>query len=165
MAMLAYRSTPLENGLSPAELLMGRKLRTTVPMTSQQLKPKLLNSSQLQRKERETRKKKKISFDKCHRARHLKLLKPGDIVWLPEMQKKARVIRQTRNRSYIIQTDDGGTYQRIRKHLNWIPKMSHLTSHCNSENILDDTDNLDFLSTEPVTVVPENSLSVHHPLP
>ena len=30
MAMLAYRSTPLENGHSPAELLMGRKLRTTL---------------------------------------------------------------------------------------------------------------------------------------
>ena len=81
------------------------------------------------------------------------------------MQKKARVIRQTRNRSYIIQTDDGGTYQRNREHLNWIPKTSHLTSHCNSENILDDTDNLDFPPTEPVTVVPENSLSAHHPLP
>ena len=31
MVMLAYRLTPLENGLSPAELLMGQKLRTTVP--------------------------------------------------------------------------------------------------------------------------------------
>ena len=38
MAMLAYRSTPLKNGLSPTELLMGRNLRTTVPMISQQLK-------------------------------------------------------------------------------------------------------------------------------
>ena len=27
MAMLAYRSTPLENGLSQAGLLMGRKLK------------------------------------------------------------------------------------------------------------------------------------------
>ena len=26
LAILAYRSTPLENGYSPAELLMGRKL-------------------------------------------------------------------------------------------------------------------------------------------
>ena len=31
LAILIYRLTPLENGYSPAELLMGRKLRTTIP--------------------------------------------------------------------------------------------------------------------------------------
>ena len=35
LAILTYRSTPLENGYSPAELLMGRKLRTTIPTTLQ----------------------------------------------------------------------------------------------------------------------------------
>ena len=39
LAILAYRSTPLENGYSPAELLMGRKLRTTIPITLQTMKP------------------------------------------------------------------------------------------------------------------------------
>ena len=33
LAILTYRSTPLENGYSPAELLMDRKLRTTIPTT------------------------------------------------------------------------------------------------------------------------------------
>ena len=32
LGLLAYRSTPLENGYSPAELLMGRKIRSTVPV-------------------------------------------------------------------------------------------------------------------------------------
>ena len=31
-ALLAYRSTPLQNGFSPSELLMGRRLRTKVPV-------------------------------------------------------------------------------------------------------------------------------------
>ena len=82
MAMLAHRSTPLENGLSPAELLMDSKLRTTVPMISQQLNPRVPNSLQLQKVERESRKKQKLNFDRRHHAKNLKLLKPGDAVWL-----------------------------------------------------------------------------------
>lgn len=31
-ALLTYRSTPLQNGLSPSELLMGRRLRTQLPV-------------------------------------------------------------------------------------------------------------------------------------
>ena len=31
IALLNYRALPLQNGLSPAELLMGRKLRTQLP--------------------------------------------------------------------------------------------------------------------------------------
>ena len=33
LAILSYRSTPLQNGFSHSELLINRKLRTTVPMT------------------------------------------------------------------------------------------------------------------------------------
>ena len=38
----ACRSTPLENGYTPAELLMGRKLRSTLPLAPEKLTPKLL---------------------------------------------------------------------------------------------------------------------------
>ena len=47
LAMLAYRSTPLENGYSPAELLMGKQLRTTIPVLPKQLKPKLPDANKL----------------------------------------------------------------------------------------------------------------------
>lgn len=41
LAILAYRSTPLEVGFSPSELLMRRRLRSTVPITQEQLTPRI----------------------------------------------------------------------------------------------------------------------------
>ena len=56
LALLAYRSTPIANDYSPYELLMGRKLRTILPILPQQLQPKLPNCLTL-RKESNTLKK------------------------------------------------------------------------------------------------------------
>ena len=45
-ALLAYRATPLENGFSPAELCMARRLCTTLPTTPSKVKsqwPELTN--------------------------------------------------------------------------------------------------------------------------
>ena len=36
LALMAYRATPLANGFSPTELLMGRKIRTLVPVIPSQ---------------------------------------------------------------------------------------------------------------------------------
>ena len=43
LALLSYRATPLEIGYSPAELLMSRKLRTTVPIIREQRKPMVID--------------------------------------------------------------------------------------------------------------------------
>ena len=51
-ALLAYRATPLENGYSPAELLMSRKLRITIP---KKLSPCLPKKSLVKGKEEKIR--------------------------------------------------------------------------------------------------------------
>ncbi|UYV73367.1 hypothetical protein LAZ67_10002871 [Cordylochernes scorpioides] len=64
LGLLEYRSTPLENGYSPAELLMGRKLRTTLPIAPENLNPKLVDSQTLKRKEGKRRKDMKSIYDR-----------------------------------------------------------------------------------------------------
>ena len=53
LALLSYRSTPLHNGYSPAQLLMGRRLRTTVPTLPRLLDPLLPDGTAISVRERE----------------------------------------------------------------------------------------------------------------
>nr|XP_037284967.1 uncharacterized protein K02A2.6-like [Rhipicephalus microplus] len=71
LALLAYRTTPGVLGCSPAEILMGRRLRTTVPMAPQLhdlVQPPLLP---LVTKHRATKKLRTQYYNKRHRARKL----------------------------------------------------------------------------------------------
>ena len=60
-ALLAYRSTPIECGYSPAELLMNRKLRSLVPITPSLLAPAIPDFSALEEKEKK-RKERQIKL-------------------------------------------------------------------------------------------------------
>ncbi|UYV80374.1 hypothetical protein LAZ67_19000010 [Cordylochernes scorpioides] len=64
LGLLEYRSTPLENGYSPAELLMGRKLRTTLPIAPENHNPRLVDSQTLKRKEGRRIKNMKSRYDR-----------------------------------------------------------------------------------------------------
>ncbi|GLV45981.1 hypothetical protein CBL_02931 [Carabus blaptoides fortunei] len=102
-ALLAYRSTPLSNGFSPAELLMGRRLRTTLPMATPSLNPKLPDQNLLQQKEKNRIRKHKHDFDQRHGVRTLKPVQPGDRVWITN--KRANGVIQseaTTPRSYWV---------------------------------------------------------------
>ncbi|UYV84692.1 K02A2.6-like [Cordylochernes scorpioides] len=74
LGLLRYRSTPLENGYSPAELLMGRKLRTTLSITPDNLNPRLVDSQTLKRKEGRRRKDVKSRYDRRCGARDMEEL-------------------------------------------------------------------------------------------
>ena len=55
IALLMYRETPLQNGYSPSELLMGRKLKTKLPINPSSLLPETPNMKNIQEKEKVTK--------------------------------------------------------------------------------------------------------------
>ena len=123
IAMLAYRSTPLENGHSPAELLMGRKLRTTLSVVEEQLKPSLPNEKAVRRKEKMMKQRMKRNYDWRHDPKELKGLQPGDIVWIPENKQEGTVMEKNNTRSYMVRVQDG-TIRRNRRDLVALPDTS-----------------------------------------
>ena len=76
MAILGYRNTMIDNIASPAQLLMGRKLRTNLPVTAEQLKPAIVNPEQVKIKLKLKQQKQKKHYDRGSKA--LPNLKIGD---------------------------------------------------------------------------------------
>ncbi|UYV62275.1 K02A2.6-like [Cordylochernes scorpioides] len=117
LGLLEYRSTPLENGYSPAELLMGRKLRTTLPIAPENLNPKLVDSQTLKRKEGRRRKDMKSRYDRRCGATDMEELSEGDTVWITDMRIWGIVKQKASTpRSYMVDTPVG-TLRRNRFHL------------------------------------------------
>ncbi|UYV60827.1 K02A2.6-like [Cordylochernes scorpioides] len=117
LGLLEYRSTSLENGYSPAELLMGRKLRTTLPIAPENLNPRLVDSQTLKRKEGRRRKDMKSRYDRRCGATDMEELSEGDTVWITDMRIWGIVKKKASTpRSYMVDTPVG-TLRRNRFHL------------------------------------------------
>ena len=71
LALFAYHNTPLTCGYSPAQLTMCCTLRSTLPSTNEQLKPKLPDMTDFQQREEKMKLKMKCDFDTRHRAQTL----------------------------------------------------------------------------------------------
>ena len=117
-ALLSYRNTPLDGvNLSPAQMLMGRRLRTFIPVTEEMLKPQLYEPEEVLPKLKERQRKQKVHHDRT--ARELPPLKEGEVVRLKEGRKwkPARVTHILPSpRSYQLETEKG-VYRRNRRHL------------------------------------------------
>ena len=106
-AVLAYRTTLLENGYSPAQLLYSRQLRSNLPATSKHLYPKVPDRLRVTQHEMLQEQRQKSDFDSRHRARDLPSLPLGSTVFLPDRQETGHVMRQPACRSYIVSTPSG----------------------------------------------------------
>ncbi|UYV82094.1 K02A2.6-like [Cordylochernes scorpioides] len=123
LTLQAYRTMPLESGYSPAELLMGRRLRTSVPAIESSLMPRYLDSEALQEREKRRVINQKRLYDKRHDVHSLPPLQQGDSVWVRDQRVKGKVLYKSEEpRSYWVQTPQGKV-RRNRLHLTPLPKM------------------------------------------
>ncbi|UYV69371.1 K02A2.6-like [Cordylochernes scorpioides] len=112
LALMEYRATPLANGLSTAELLFGRKIRTMVPCTSSSLTPKTVDQSKLRGEEEQRKMAQKTAFDRRHAATKKAELIAGEKVWVKDLRAWGSVLEKaSAPRSYIVETPVG-TYRR-----------------------------------------------------
>ena len=118
---MAYRATPLESGISPAELLMGRKICTRVPTLPTLLCPSWPYLEQFREKDASLKTRQKKDFDRRHSAKTLPDLPPGERVWLPDQKAEGTVVERAGTpRSYIVETPNG-QLRRNRRQLNLLP--------------------------------------------
>ncbi|XP_037528497.1 uncharacterized protein K02A2.6-like [Rhipicephalus sanguineus] len=107
LALLDYRDTPGKSGYSPAQLLMGRQLRTRLPKTEELLQPVWPVPEHVAERDKANKKRYEKDFNDHHRARPLPPLEPGNRVWVRPDDLQATVLSQAqRPRSYVVETDE-----------------------------------------------------------
>ena len=123
LGLLNYRSTPHSaTGVSPAQALMGKQVRTRLPVLPKKLLPKVPDPETLRCKDQVTKQKYKLYYGNRHGVRNLKSLEPNQPVRVKldnekGWTKEGYVVQSDpSNRSYQVETDQG-TFPRNRQHL------------------------------------------------
>ena len=124
MALLSYRTTPLPFcHLSPTELLMGRKLRTDVPVLTSRLVPNWTYLEDFRQSDEKFKRNQGLNYNHQHRVRALNDLPDGTEVWVRsgDSQTKGHIITPAYTpRSYLVSTGES-TIRRNRQHVIPVP--------------------------------------------
>ena len=149
-ALQIYRSSPLDCGKSPAELLYHRRIRSNLPMMDNLLDPQNINFHQVRERKERQKAKQKQRYDQhardlpeLHIGQHVRLLDQNTNRWSEQGIVKTKLP----NRSYIVQTDQGVTRRRNRRHIRPTHRKKQDVAHDNDDydddqrgNVEDDND-------------------------
>ena len=126
LSLLMYRNTKLHNGFSPAQLSMGRRLKTRVPCLPESLVPQIPDLDLVRKREKDYREQIKQNYDLRHRVVAPEQLAPGDTVWIPDRAREGTILRRHEApRSLIIKTSDGAVLRRNQQ----MTRKLHFPSH------------------------------------
>jgi transposase InsO family protein len=118
-SLMVYRATPLESGYSPAELMLGRNIRTGLPQYG--TRPKY----PFREKDEALKKRQKENFDRRTRAKALPSLEHHEKVWIKTNGNDGEegvVVTETEEPdSYLVQRGNN-MIRRNRKHLTPLPE-------------------------------------------
>ena len=101
---------------SPAQRLISRRTKTLLPSTETLLKPQVPDTEEQQRLLRQQQLKQAQYYNKT--AKDLPKLAIGDVVRMKPIKnqeriwRKATVTQKVDDRSYVVETPEGGTYRR-----------------------------------------------------
>ena len=118
--LLHYRSTPVDNLASPAQLLMGRQIRSTMPATTNHLKPKIIEPEKVQ-ETRQLMQRRQQKYYNQHTRKESQELKPGQPVQIQlnsgsKWEKGEVVKKDSTPRSYHVKVNNG-IYRRNTKYI------------------------------------------------
>lgn len=128
LALMCYRATPsTATGVSPAKIMTGRHIRTTLPMLENKLQSEPVNKQSILQKDMQTKSSYKFFHDRHYSAQPLPELLPGQDVKVKLDGEKtwktsAKVLSKCEEpRSYLVKMDNGTVSRRNRRHLQLVP--------------------------------------------
>ena len=138
LAILKQRNTPrADTGLSPAQMMFGRKTRSTLPSFPEKPYKVSQNQYSASKTKREKRKQSvKKSFDK--RAKYLPAIPDDTSVYFEHRENKewilGKIVKRISDRTYIIKTSNDSTYRRNRVQIR--PTHVHLPPEVQPPDII-----------------------------
>ena len=83
---------------------MSRNIRSLLPVSKEELRPKLPDTYIVRGKDRKVKKKQKYYYDQHHDVREKPVLHPGEQIWIHDQQQSRQIVQQA-TRSYRVKTE------------------------------------------------------------
>ena len=120
LSLLELRNTRVGDIGSPAQLLMGRRLRTSLPVKATQLEPRTINPDCVKSHLQQEQQKRKLYYDEGSKPMIHVPLQKGENAWM-QIQGEWKPVKVLDTAevpaSYLVKSASGKVYRRSRKHL------------------------------------------------